>query len=158
MYSSPATMKLLFTLFLLVQITRAAVKGPPTASHHRSKQIVLVGSNVRLQCPMSGHPNPMIDWTKDKEGIIDYSWTRFEASKKVLKISRAQLEDTGIYRCKGNRSWVPPDFDHLCCASRCPLDRHRHRVCVQAPPKVRLRRIRSCQHLPVHIFKPRRSE
>ena len=52
------------------------VPGPPTASHHRSKQIVLVGSNVRLQCPMSGHPNPMIDWTKDKEGIIDYSWTR----------------------------------------------------------------------------------
>ena len=81
------------------------ILGPPTASHHRSKQIVLVGSNVRLQCPMSGHPNPMIDWTKDKEGIIDYSWTRFEASKKVLKISRAQLEDTGIYRCKGTNGF-----------------------------------------------------
>jgi len=35
------------------------------------------------------------------EKIDDYSWHRFKVSKKVLKIRLAELEDTGIYHCKG---------------------------------------------------------
>ena len=47
----------------------------------------------------------MIDWIKDDEAITDYSWTRFEVNKKVLKISDVMLEDTGIYRCKGTNGY-----------------------------------------------------
>ncbi len=41
-----------------------------------------------------------IDFQGD-EKIDDFSWNRFKVSKKVLKIRSAELDDTGIYHCKG---------------------------------------------------------
>ena len=32
---------------------------------------------------------------------IDFTWTRFKVNKKMLKIKSAELEDTGVYGCKG---------------------------------------------------------
>ena len=32
---------------------------------------------------------------------IDFTWSRYKVTKKVLKIKSAELEDTGVFNCKG---------------------------------------------------------
>ena len=32
---------------------------------------------------------------------IDFTWSRYKVNKKVLKIKSAELEDTGVFNCKG---------------------------------------------------------
>ncbi len=32
---------------------------------------------------------------------IDFTWSRYKVNKKILKIKSAELEDTGVYGCKG---------------------------------------------------------
>lgn len=32
---------------------------------------------------------------------IDFTWSRYKVNKKVLKIRSAELEDTGVFNCKG---------------------------------------------------------
>ena len=59
-----------------------------------------MGEDVKIQCPISGNPTPMIEWKKGGE-TIDYSWIRIRTQKKAMKIKKAQEVDTGIYVCKG---------------------------------------------------------
>ena len=33
--------------------------------------------------------------------MIDHTWTRIKTSKKVLKIKKVVMEDTGVLICKG---------------------------------------------------------
>lgn len=75
--------------------------GPPTAEKKELTKVARLGEEVRLICPMSGYPEPIISWTKDKETIDSYSWVRFKPVKKSLKIKDVSKEDTGIYVCKG---------------------------------------------------------
>jgi len=74
--------------------------GPPIAQQKELKRIVRLGEDVRITCPILGHPTPIVEWKKGAE-TIDYSWIRIRAQKKNLKIRRAQEEDTGLYICKG---------------------------------------------------------
>lgn len=83
----------------------ATIKGPPIAEKKELKKIARLGEDVRLICPMSGHPVPLIDWTKDKEAITSYGWVRFKLAKKSLKIKDVTKEDTGIYVCKGTNGF-----------------------------------------------------
>ena len=32
---------------------------------------------------------------------IDFTWSRYKVNKKILKIKSAELEDTGVFGCKG---------------------------------------------------------
>jgi hypothetical protein len=32
---------------------------------------------------------------------IDFTWSRYKSNKKILKIKSAELEDTGVFGCKG---------------------------------------------------------
>lgn len=99
----------LYILLLIISITTspasATIKGPPTAERKEVKKIVGVGETLKLQCPMSGSPPPIIDWTKDGEQINNYAWTRFKTTKKNLKIKPVMIEDTGIYICKGTNGF-----------------------------------------------------
>ncbi|XP_040575173.2 LOW QUALITY PROTEIN: fibroblast growth factor receptor-like 1 [Lepeophtheirus salmonis] len=120
---------LIFTssLYLLLHLqgTLATIKGPPTAEKKEVRQIVRVGHDVRLMCPMSGHPSLMFEWTKDLESIQEYSWTRFRKNKKYLRITKTSLDDSGTYHCKGTNGFGsevvriqlividPRDFPHL---------------------------------------------
>lgn len=52
------------------------IAEPPIAETKEMKKIVRIGDNVKLQCPMSGFPAPLIDWTKDGETVNNYAWTR----------------------------------------------------------------------------------
>ena len=39
------------------------------------KKIGRIGETVRLTCPISGYPAPMVEWTKNGEKI-DFTWER----------------------------------------------------------------------------------
>jgi hypothetical protein len=40
------------------------------------KRIVRLGSDVKLNCPVSAFPPPIIEWFKDGEVINNYAWAR----------------------------------------------------------------------------------
>ena len=76
------------------------VSGPPIAQQKELKKIVRLGEDVKIQCPISGNPTPIIEWKKGGE-TIDYSFIRIRTKNKALKIKKSQEDDTGIYICKG---------------------------------------------------------
>lgn len=77
------------------------MKGPPVAEKTDVKHIAKVGDEVKIVCPVRGHPSPMVKWTKEGE-VIDYSWSRFRVNnhKRSMKIKGVVKEDTGYYLCK----------------------------------------------------------
>jgi hypothetical protein len=75
----------------------------------REWKVVALGDNVRLPCHISGTPTPMMRWTKGDEVITDYTWERFRSDKKSLSIDNVELDDTGIYICKGTNGFGSSD-------------------------------------------------
>ena len=74
--------------------------GPPIAQQKELKTVVRLGEDVKIQCPISGNPTPIIEWKKGGE-TIDYSWIRIRTKGKQLRIKKSQEDDTGLYICKG---------------------------------------------------------
>ena len=59
---------------------------------------------MKLACPITGNPQPLIEWSKNGE-TIDFTWTRYKANSKkgflkILKPLDSHL-DSGIFICKG---------------------------------------------------------
>ena len=75
-------------------------KGPPRRLKTRVTVVVSFGSDVRLVCPVTGEPQPMVEWSKDGE-VVDYTWTRINTNKNYLKLRAAQPGDTGVWNCRG---------------------------------------------------------
>ena len=78
------------------------ISGPPQAKEKEIKIIAKVRENVKIVCPIVGHPTPMFEWRKN-EDKIDFMWERHitNPAKKWLKIKDVTQDDTGIYHCKG---------------------------------------------------------
>ena len=49
--------------------------GPPRAERAEQQQVVRLGDDVRIRCPIEGYPTPMVAWSKGDENI-DYTWDR----------------------------------------------------------------------------------
>ena len=82
-------------------VTREKVsKGPPRRLKETVTVVVSLGSDVRLVCPVTGEPQPMVEWSKDGE-VVDYTWTRINTNKNFLKLRAAQPGDTGVWNCRG---------------------------------------------------------
>ena len=108
-------MKLLVILGIL-QLARSAVtedpvktaavtrekmsKGPPRRLKETVTVVVSLGWDVRLVCPVTGEPQPIVEWSKDGE-VVDYTWTRINTNKNYLKLRAAQPGDTGVWNCRG---------------------------------------------------------
>lgn len=90
------------TLLLLhiVPARSESIKGPPVAQQKELKKIVRLGEDVKVVCPITGFPDPIIEWKKGRE-TIDYSWIRIRTNNRAMKIKKAQEDDTGVYICKG---------------------------------------------------------
>ena len=91
---------LLTVLVGMVVGSSSRVKGPPVAERRQERHVAREGEEVKLKCPIQGHPTPMVTWTRDGD-VIDFSWTRFRTNKRNLKIRGVAKEDRGLYKCKG---------------------------------------------------------
>ncbi|XP_040575326.1 fibroblast growth factor receptor-like 1 [Lepeophtheirus salmonis] len=80
----------------------AEIRGPPRAEKSVKQVIGHIGEMLKIPCPISGFPEPMIEWSKNGETIDDYSWDRYRVFKKYLKIRKPIAEeDTAVFICKG---------------------------------------------------------
>ncbi len=54
---------------------------------------------LSYQVSLSCYPSLMIFFQGGES--IDFTWSRYKSNKKILKIKSAELEDTGVFGCKG---------------------------------------------------------
>ncbi|XP_037091718.1 fibroblast growth factor receptor-like 1 [Pollicipes pollicipes] len=96
---SPGGAALLLLTLLAAAAPGAAIKGPPVLSQRVSPHLVVqLGNDVRLSCPVTGTPAPMMEWRKDGAQIHD-SWQRFSIHANTLRVSRVTADDAGVYVC-----------------------------------------------------------
>ena len=69
---------------------------PPTIKPLQEQYMVVQGSDFSLTCEASGSPYPTIIWTKVHEDSLG---PNVQQIGNVLKITRAQIENRGIYQC-----------------------------------------------------------
>ncbi|XP_071965528.1 peroxidasin homolog isoform X2 [Antedon mediterranea] len=82
---------------------------------------IRAGDNVEIQCAVSGHPRPIITWTKNDKQVVEDNHIRLLSSGS-LHISEVQFDDRGIYECSATNQegiisttavltvFVPPSF------------------------------------------------
>ncbi|XP_029988074.1 hemicentin-1 [Sphaeramia orbicularis] len=83
------------------QHIRLSVHEPPTIpnSAEMINQTILSGFPTELECKATGSPLPAITWYKDGRPLTSAAGVTMLKRGQVLEIERAQLSDTGIYRC-----------------------------------------------------------
>lgn len=69
---------------------------PPAIKTLEEQYLIVQGSDFSLTCEASGNPHPTIVWKKVHE---DNLGANVQQIGNVLKISRAQIENRGIYLC-----------------------------------------------------------
>jgi len=90
-------------LLTFLSVSRAQhIKGPPQINPEEATdlQVVKLGEQVKLVCPVSSASHLLVDWTKDGEKV-DETWPRFRFSARNLRVKSATADLSGIYRCKG---------------------------------------------------------
>lgn len=75
---------------------------------------VVQGTPAKLQCKVTGKPEPNIEWFKDNEPVKEDKRikVRFDGELCTLKILSTELEDEGAYKCVAKN-----DFGSVSCAS-----------------------------------------
>ncbi|XP_070817740.1 hemicentin-1 [Chaetodon trifascialis] len=83
------------------QHIRLSVHEPPSIPHSGEtiNQTILSGFPTELECKTTGSPLPAITWYKDGRPLTSAAGVTLLKRGQVLEIERAQLSDTGIYRC-----------------------------------------------------------
>uniref|UniRef100_A0A674IMN9 Hemicentin-1 n=1 Tax=Terrapene triunguis TaxID=2587831 RepID=A0A674IMN9_9SAUR len=64
-----------------------------------SNYIVILHSPLELDCPATGTPPPTIMWLKDGQPVEEGDGYKILLNGRKLLISRAQVSDTGRYKC-----------------------------------------------------------
>ncbi|XP_072563615.1 hemicentin-1 [Paramormyrops kingsleyae] len=103
------------------------VQAPPVISGSSGVQdlVVVVGQEVELQCRVSGHPVPRVEWSRDGE-VLSRSGdphVLFSEGGQVMRVKLARLRDHGQYQCLA--------------INDAGTQSRQYRVNVQAPPTVR---------------------
>ena len=75
---------------------------------------VVQGSPAKLQCKVTGVPEPSIEWFRDSEPVKENKRIkiRFDGELSSLKILSTELEDEGAYKCVAKN-----DLGSVSCAS-----------------------------------------
>ena len=82
-------------------------KGPPLAEkdYRELKIIKQAGKEINLRCPITGNPHPLFTWKKNKPENLDHDYTRIITDRKILRIGKAQINDSGEYICKATNGF-----------------------------------------------------
>ncbi|XP_041098662.1 hemicentin-1 isoform X2 [Polyodon spathula] len=103
------------------------VQAPPVISRTGGTQdlSVTIGQEVEFHCRVSGHPLPLIEWSKDGEVLSSQGdpHVLFSEQGQVMKVKSARLRDQGQYQCLAINA-----------AGRQARD---FRLTVHAPPSIR---------------------
>lgn len=91
--------KLSFLIDVSINVSML-ISGPPHAEEMVIKKVSHLGRTVKLQCPITGYPQPLIEWSKNGDKI-DFRWDRHKTNKRALKIKNVNQDDTGVFICKG---------------------------------------------------------
>lgn len=84
--------------------------GPPRAREKEVHEVALLGSDLRLACPITGSAPLMVEWFRGGEAIDDHTWERFKPSKKGgLRVRDVDREDDGVYVCKATNGFGSED-------------------------------------------------
>ncbi|TRY77404.1 hypothetical protein TCAL_07616 [Tigriopus californicus] len=96
---------IVLSLLAVALVHGNAIKGPPLADPKEVQNVVRLGEDTKIVCPISGYPRLIISWSKGNDDVMEYSWTRFRRNKKSLKIKDVELGDAGTYVCKGTNGF-----------------------------------------------------
>ncbi|XP_076872442.1 hemicentin-1 isoform X2 [Brachyhypopomus gauderio] len=76
------------------------VHVPPNIMGEEVNTTVLIGHSVELRCQSDAIPPPTLSWRKDGRPLYRRPGLILTGDGGVLKISNAQLQDTGRYTCE----------------------------------------------------------
>lgn len=81
------------------------IAGPPKISEQvNGFRKAVQGRSIKLPCPVTGNPPPLIMWTKD--GVTIHSgWERFRVRSEGLKVNDVVIEDSGSYICRATNGF-----------------------------------------------------
>lgn len=60
---------------------------------------IVVNRTVLLECPVSGHPVPLVTWLKNGEALNPQQDSNMNVAGRHLEIVRARVSDTARYTC-----------------------------------------------------------
>ncbi|XP_046642815.1 fibroblast growth factor receptor-like 1 [Daphnia pulicaria] len=89
-------------IFLASNITGTFSKGPPVITTSLQPRFTgKLGEVIRFICPIRGDPEPIFEWYRNGERVMEY-WDRYRLISKgySLNIQRLECEDQGTYICK----------------------------------------------------------
>ncbi|UJR30413.1 hypothetical protein I4U23_017948 [Adineta vaga] len=96
-------MNQLLFLLLFTFLENVVTRGPPALLPNASNFITLnVDENdpIELQCPVTNTPDLSIQWSKNNEDLEPiWSSSNLIIRRFLLKISKAQSTDAGLYKC-----------------------------------------------------------
>ncbi|XP_036403744.1 fibroblast growth factor receptor-like 1b [Megalops cyprinoides] len=90
---------------MLILVLSTEARDPPRISRPvEERQTVKLGRTVRLSCPVEGDPPPLVLWVKDGRNV-NPGWSRYRVLKQGLKIKEVEMEDAGVYVCRGTNGF-----------------------------------------------------
>ncbi|XP_031431207.1 LOW QUALITY PROTEIN: hemicentin-1 [Clupea harengus] len=83
------------------QHIRLSVHEPPSILFDEDSvnHTIVAGYPTQLKCKVSGSPLPAVTWYKDGRPLSSAAGVTLLNRGQVLELSRAQVSDTGAYRC-----------------------------------------------------------
>ncbi|KAK3506808.1 hypothetical protein QTP70_028372 [Hemibagrus guttatus] len=83
------------------QNIRLSVHEPPVIQFagETVNQTILAGYQIQLKCKATGSPVPAMTWYKDSRPLTSAAGVSILNRGQVLEIDRAQVSDTGLYKC-----------------------------------------------------------
>ena len=75
--------------------------GPPNVHRdHRDRYVAKEGDTVRMACPATGNPRPIVEWYSDDGRRINQRFNARFKPGRTLRIREVKVADSGTYVCK----------------------------------------------------------